>query len=273
MLPTVVPRIQQKVLEQQIVANSPRLAALISHPAGPFTIHFWAPTFKWAISLANVADMKGNPENISVIQQVAVAGSGLIWSRYSTVITPKNWNLFAVNFFMAGTGIVQLYRKYSHNQLVAIEPDAALAMGNFIANSAFFFLTVAMLPFIVPRLQQKVLEHQLVSNSPKLVALLSHPAGPFTVHFWAPTFKWAISIANLADMRHSAEHISVTQQTAVTATGVIWSRYSMVITPKNWNLFAVNVFMAGTGIAQFYRKFQYDRNEKAQTLTSKTSTL
>ncbi|KAG2511686.1 hypothetical protein BBI17_005701 [Phytophthora kernoviae] len=129
MLPTVVPRIQQKVLEQQIVANSPRLAALISHPAGPFTIHFWAPTFKWAISLANVADMKGNPENISVIQQVAVAGSGLIWSRYSTVITPKNWNLFAVNFFMAGTGIVQLYRKYSHNQLVAIEPDAALAMG------------------------------------------------------------------------------------------------------------------------------------------------
>jgi hypothetical protein len=42
---------------------------------------------------------------------------------------------------------------------------------------------------------------------------------------------------------------------AVTATGVIWSRYSMVITPKNWNLFAVNVFMAGTGLVQFYRKF------------------
>jgi hypothetical protein len=43
----------------------------------------------------------------------------------------------------------------------------------------------------------------------------------------------------------------------VTATGVIWSRYSMVITPKNWNLFAVNVFMAGTGIVQLYRKFSY----------------
>lgn len=43
----------------------------------------------------------------------------------------------------------------------------------------------------------------------------------------------------------------------MTATGVIWSRYSMVITPKNWNLFAVNVFMAGTGIVQLYRKFSY----------------
>lgn len=44
----------------------------------------------------------------------------------------------------------------------------------------------------------------------------------------------------------------------MTATGLIWSRYSMVITPKNWNLFAVNVFMAGTGLTQFYRKFTYE---------------
>ncbi|KAE8882678.1 hypothetical protein PF002_g14556 [Phytophthora fragariae] len=120
-----------------------------------------------------------------------------------------------------------------------------------------------MLPSIVPRIQQKVMEQQIVANSPKLVALLNHPAGPFTVHFWAPTFKWAISIANVADMRRSPETISVAQQTAVTATGLIWSRYSLVITPKNWNLFAVNVFMAGTGLVQFYRKFSYDQSHKA----------
>lgn len=41
------------------------------------------------------------------------------------------------------------------------------------------------------------------------------------------------------------------------ATGVIWSRYSLVITPKNWNLLTVNVFMAGTGLTQLYRKFTY----------------
>jgi hypothetical protein len=36
---------------------------------------------------------------------------------------------------------------------------------------------------------------------------------------------------------------------------VIWSRYSFVITPVNYTLFSVNVFMAGSGIAQLSRKF------------------
>lgn len=35
---------------------------------------------------------------------------GLIWSRYSLVIIPKNWNLFCVNFFVGGAGASQLYR-------------------------------------------------------------------------------------------------------------------------------------------------------------------
>ncbi|KAG1689682.1 Mitochondrial pyruvate carrier 4 [Phytophthora capsici] len=125
MLPSIVPRIQQKVLERQIVANNPKLARILAHPAGPFTIHFWAPTFKWAISIANIADMRGDPEKISTMQQFAVAGGGLIWSRYSTVITPVNWNLLAVNFFMAGTGVVQLYRRFEYNQTVAHAAEAA----------------------------------------------------------------------------------------------------------------------------------------------------
>lgn len=35
---------------------------------------------------------------------------GLIWSRYSLVIIPKNWNLFCVNFFVGGAGASQLFR-------------------------------------------------------------------------------------------------------------------------------------------------------------------
>jgi hypothetical protein len=31
----------------------------------------------------------------------------------------------------------------------------------------------------------------------------------------------------------------------------------LIITPKNWNLFAVNVFMGATGIMQLYRKATY----------------
>ncbi|XP_058002196.1 mitochondrial pyruvate carrier 4 [Hevea brasiliensis] len=73
--------------------------------------HFWAPTFKWVISLANVADFSKPPEVISYPQQIAVTGTGLIWSRYSMVITPKNWNLFSVNVAMAATGLYQISRK------------------------------------------------------------------------------------------------------------------------------------------------------------------
>eukprot|EP00955_Chlamydomonas_euryale_P083137 363803-Chlamydomonas_euryale.AAC.3 len=34
-------------------------------------------------------------------------------------------------------------------------------------------------------------------------------------------------------------------RTAITATGVIWSRYSTQITPVNYNLLAVNAFIMG----------------------------
>ncbi|KAG8386084.1 hypothetical protein BUALT_Bualt03G0112100 [Buddleja alternifolia] len=65
-----------------------KLQALFNHPAGPKTIHFWAPTFKWGITIANVADFSKPPETLSYPQQLAVAVSGLIWARYSTVVTP-----------------------------------------------------------------------------------------------------------------------------------------------------------------------------------------
>ncbi|KAJ9519947.1 hypothetical protein QJQ45_014675, partial [Haematococcus lacustris] len=49
--------------------------------------------------------------------------------------------------------------------------------------------------------------------------------------------------------------VHVLHPAAITATGIIWSRYATVITPINYNLMAVNVFMAITGSYQLYRKF------------------
>ncbi|KAL1198949.1 Mitochondrial pyruvate carrier 2 [Cardamine amara subsp. amara] len=92
-----------------------KLQALWNHPAGPKTIHFWAPTFKWGISIANIADFQKPPENISYLQQIAVTCTGMIWCRCSTVIIPKNWNLFSVNVAMAATGIYQLTRKIKYD--------------------------------------------------------------------------------------------------------------------------------------------------------------
>lgn len=92
----------------------------------------------------------------------------------------------------------------------------------------------------------------------------NHPAGPKTIFFWAPTFKWGISIANFSDLQRDPETISLPMQLAVTATGVIWSKYSLDITPKNYNLLAVNLFMAATGVAQLYRKWNYEQTKGGQ---------
>lgn len=60
-------------------------------------------------------------------------------------------------------------------------------------------------------------------------------------------------MAGLADLQRPAENISVPQTAALAATGLIWSRYSLVITPKNYSLFSVNVFVAVTQVYQMYR--------------------
>ncbi len=97
-----------------MASSAPSLAsrakAFWNSPAGPRTIHFWAPTFKWGISLANIADFYAPVDNISAPQQCAVALTGLIWTRFSTQIKPVNYNLMTVNFFMAVTGLYQLSR-------------------------------------------------------------------------------------------------------------------------------------------------------------------
>ena len=51
-----------------------------------------------------------------------------------------------------------------------------------------------------------------------------HEAGPKTVFFWAPSIKWALVLAGIADLARPAESLSASQSTALTATGVVWAR-------------------------------------------------
>jgi len=60
-------------------------------------------------------------------------------------------------------------------------------------------------------------------------------------------------IAGIGDLTRPADKLSVGQSGALSATGLIWSRYSLVIIPKNWSLFSVNVFVAATALYQFTR--------------------
>ncbi|XP_075215411.1 mitochondrial pyruvate carrier 2-like [Lycorma delicatula] len=69
-------------------------------------------------------------------------------------------------------------------------------------------------------------------------------------------------LAGLGDIQRPAEKLSVSQSSALAATGVVWSRYSLVIIPKNWSLFSVNVFVAITNFYQLTRAVRYQRSLK-----------
>ncbi|KAJ3305384.1 Mitochondrial pyruvate carrier 2, partial [Gonapodya sp. JEL0774] len=76
---------------------------------------------------------------------------------------------------------------------------------------------------------------------------------PKTIFFWAPLMKWALVIAGLADAARPPEKLSINQSTALFLTGAIWTRYSTVITPVNYSLMTVNMFVGATGLYQLYR--------------------
>ncbi|KFP38014.1 Mitochondrial pyruvate carrier 2, partial [Chlamydotis macqueenii] len=90
------------------------------------------------------------------------------------------------------------------------------------------------------------------------------PSGPKTVFFWAPIMKWGLVCAGMADMTRPAEKLSTAQSAVLMATGLIWSRYSLVIIPKNWSLFAVNFFVGCAGGSQLFRIWRYNQELKAK---------
>ncbi|CAH1116117.1 unnamed protein product [Phaedon cochleariae] len=96
-----------------------KLIPLWHHPAGPQTIFFWAPAFKWGLVVASISDLGRHPSLISAQQCASLAIAGLIWSRYSLVITPRSWFLFSVNFFVGFTQSIQLIRVLMYQASVA----------------------------------------------------------------------------------------------------------------------------------------------------------
>ncbi|XP_047994745.1 mitochondrial pyruvate carrier 2-like [Leguminivora glycinivorella] len=90
--------------------------------------------------------------------------------------------------------------------------------------------------------------------------LWEHPAGPKTIFFWAPAFKWGLVLGGLGDINRPAEKLSIPQVSSLAATGLIWSRYSLVIIPKNYSLFYVNVFVAAINVYQLARAINYQQS-------------
>ncbi|SBT78239.1 mitochondrial pyruvate carrier protein 2, putative [Plasmodium ovale] len=112
--PNIVPKIKNQIAGYNINNNVKK--ALVSD-TGVLSIHFWAPTFKWSISLANLVDINRDPKLLSLPQQFAIFLTGLLFSRFAYVIKPRNLNLLTINLFMSLTALYQITRiaNYKYN--------------------------------------------------------------------------------------------------------------------------------------------------------------
>ncbi|KLJ10055.1 hypothetical protein EMPG_14529 [Blastomyces silverae] len=87
------------------------------------------------------------------------------------------------------------------------------------------------------------------------------PIGLKTVHFWyvIKSQGWVLVLAGLSDLTRPADKLSLTQNGALMATGAIWTRWCLIIKPRNVLLAAVNFFVGCVGFAQVTRIFLHRR--------------
>ncbi|CDO67168.1 mitochondrial pyruvate carrier protein 2, putative [Plasmodium reichenowi] len=112
--PNIIPKLKKKI---QCYNINESLKKVLVSDTGILTIHFWAPTFKWSISLANIADINRDPSYLSLPQQIAICLTGLLFTRFAYMIKPRNLNLLTINFFMSMTSFYQISRigQYKYN--------------------------------------------------------------------------------------------------------------------------------------------------------------
>jgi hypothetical protein len=69
--------------------------------------------------------------------------------------------------------------------------------------------------------------------------------------------KWSLVLAGINDIQRPVEKLSSTQQIALFATGAIWTRWCLIIKPKNYFLASVNFFLGSVAGYQLVRLYNY----------------
>jgi hypothetical protein len=140
----------------------------------------------------------------------------------------------------------------------------AVCLGSFIIGSVFaasyfqgcFNIKFRLRRCCVPRAYDK---KRCAQVQPICLLFL---AGPFTTHFWAPMSKWLISGASFLELNRPTDQISLAQYSALTLTGIFFSRYGMLVTPVNYTLVSVNVALFGSSAWHLGRKVKADFIDK-----------
>jgi hypothetical protein len=236
------------------------MASFLTSATGPMTTHFWGPVANWGLALSGMYDAaKLGPEVINErMSATQVVYSGL-FMRFAWQVQPRNYILLGCHTANVAAQLNQVrrwgfYECQEHPEtapakmqfLGACCGGAALGIGGLLAA------------------RKQIMSSMANSKSlpGRVTALAAHPAGPFYIHFWAPNFKWALSINNLLDYDRPVEKISLSMNSALTLTGCIFMRWSFVITPVNYSLFFVNLALSSSSGYHLARKVKADYIDK-----------
>lgn len=217
---------------------------------------FWGPIANWGLVGAAVYDAscKG-PEIIDLSMTGTMIGYSSLFMGFAWQVEPRSKTLFSCHLFNVLAQCNQMRRavdyKLSNSKEAAAEIMetgkkllvGAVAAGAYCAACKPMKIAMFVNRGLIPTPVRKV---------------LTHPAGPLTVFFWAPASKWLFSINNIKDINKPTDTISAAQMAALTLTGLIWMRYSFTIKPVNLNLAAVNVALGSSSGYHLGRKIHAD---------------
>ncbi|GAX12687.1 hypothetical protein FisN_15Hh163 [Fistulifera solaris] len=205
----------------------------------------------WGISGSAIWDAyHQGPEVISLTMTPVLIVYSTLFAVWSYTIVPKNFLLMSCHLANIGAQVNQLRRSIEYK----LENGEQDQVNDMAQKAAVGGAVLAGAVLGAPMIRKSLLD----MNAGIVSSVAAAPAGPFTVHFWAPMSKWLISGASFLELDRPTEKISLAQYSALTVTGLFFSRYSLLIVPINYNLSAVNVALFVSSAWHLGRKIKAD---------------
>mmetsp|Transcript_12694 Transcript_12694/g.19016 ORF Transcript_12694/g.19016 Transcript_12694/m.19016 type:complete len:284 (+) Transcript_12694:134-985(+) len=205
----------------------------------------------WGMSGSAIYDAQyQSPDIISMNMTTVLIVYSSLFARWAWIVKPQNLLLASCHITNVGAQLNQLRRALEYK----LEQGQKEEVEKYLYTAAAGAAGGAACIMGGPAMRSKL----MAANIGILSAAAAADAGPFTVHFWAPMSKWLISGASFMDLYRDTDKISIAQYSALTFTGLFFSRYSLLVTPINYTLCSVNVALFGSSAWHLGRKLNAD---------------
>lgn len=205
----------------------------------------------WGMSGAAIYDASvSGPDIISMNMTGVLIVYSSLFARWAYVVKPQNLLLSACHVTNVGAQLNQLRRALEYK----LEQGQKDEVQDYVYKIAAGAAGGAACILLGPAAQSAAVG----ANLGVVSSIAAADAGPFTVHFWAPMSKWLISGASFMDLNRPTDKISIAQYTALTFTGLFFSRYSLLVAPINYTLCSVNIALFGSSAWHLGRKINAD---------------